>query len=140
MREKTPAVSIALANEVLPPSDKERVIRRQISPPNTIHWKGKGLRTAESTAVQEEALDATAGLFDPVLVRLVAEGAKADLEQFGSAFLNPPRTLQCLKHQILFDVGHGRFQLDPFRREGDGHPSRPPTPIVPSPDLQLEDR
>jgi len=63
MREKTPAVSIALANEVLPPSDKERVIRRQISPPNTIHWKGKGLRTAESTAIQEEALGATRPAF-----------------------------------------------------------------------------
>jgi len=82
-----------MANEVLPPSDKGRVIRRQISPPNTIHWKGKGLRTAESTAVQEEALDATPGLLDPVLVRLVAERAKADLEQFSSSFLNPPRTL-----------------------------------------------
>jgi hypothetical protein len=37
MREKTPAASIALANEVLPPSDKGSVIMRQMSPAEMIN-------------------------------------------------------------------------------------------------------
>ena len=73
MRQKMPAASIALANEVLPPSEKGSSRSRQASPQEMIKSTGDELRRDECTIFQAQALGTAPGLRDPVFLCLVTE-------------------------------------------------------------------